>query len=36
MEFLANLLSTAAVNASSDNRTFWFIYDEPECPQELL
>ena len=36
MEFLANLLSTAAVNASSDSRTVWLTWDEPECPQELL
>ncbi len=35
MEFLASLLSSAAVNASS-NRTIWFVYDEPECPEELI
>ena len=36
MEFLANVLSDAAVNASSDARTIWFIMDEPECPEELI
>lgn len=36
MEFLANVLSDAAVNASSDALTFWFVYDEPECPEELI
>ncbi len=36
MEFLANILSGAAMSASADNRTFWLFYDEPECPEELL
>lgn len=36
MEFLANLLSGAAVSASSTNFTMMFIFDEPECPEELL
>lgn len=35
MEFLANLLSGAATAASS-TFTVWFIYDEPECPEELI
>ncbi len=35
MEFLANLLSGAATAASS-NFTILLVYDEPECPQELL
>lgn len=35
MEFLANLLSGAATAASS-NFTMLVIYDEPECPEELL
>ena len=36
MEFLASLLSGAAVAASSSNRTVWLIYDEPTCPEELI
>lgn len=36
MEFLANLLSDAAVSASSDARTIWFVLDEPVCPEELI
>lgn len=36
MEFLANVLSDAAVNASSDARTMWLVLDEPECPEELI
>lgn len=36
MEFLANLLSNAASSASSDARTIWMVWDEPECPEELL
>lgn len=36
MEFLANILSGFAASASSDNRTWWFVWDEPECPEELL
>lgn len=35
MEFLANLLSGVATAASS-NFTMLVIYDEPECPEELL
>lgn len=36
MEFLANVLSDTAVNASSDSKTWWFVLDEPECPEELI
>ncbi len=36
MEFLANLLSSAATSVSSSNFTMLFILDEPECPEELL
>ena len=36
MEFLASLLSSAAVDASADSRTWWFVMDEPECPEELI
>lgn len=35
MEILASLLSGAAESASS-SRTVWFVYDEPECPEELI
>lgn len=36
MEFLAKLLSGAAVSATSTAFTMWLVFDEPECPQELL
>lgn len=36
MEFLANLLSGAAVSASATPFTMIFILDEPECPEELI
>lgn len=36
MEFLANVLSDAAINTTSDARTAWLIMDEPECPEELI
>ena len=36
MEFLANILSGAAVNASADTRTAWLVFDEPNCPEELI
>lgn len=35
MEFLANLLSGAATSAS-DDATIWMVFDEPECPEELI
>ena len=35
MEFLANLVSGVA-EASSSTFTAWVIYDEPECPEELI
>lgn len=35
MEFLANLLSGVATAASS-NFTMLFVFDEPECPEELI
>lgn len=35
MEFLANLLSKTA-EASTSNFTIWMIFDEPECPEELI
>ncbi len=36
LELLASLLSGAATASVGDARTFWLIYDEPECPEELL
>lgn len=36
MEFLANLLSGAATSASATSFTILLIFDEPECPEELL
>ncbi len=36
MEFLANLLSKSAASASTSQFTFWMIWDEPECPEELI
>ena len=36
LELLASLLSGAATPSVGDARTFWLIYDEPECPEELL
>lgn len=35
MEFLANLLSGIATAASS-NFTMLLVFDEPECPEELI
>lgn len=36
LEALANLLSGIATTSVGDARTWLFIYDEPECPEELL
>jgi len=36
MEFLANLLSGAATSASASTFTYWLVFDEPECPEELI
>ncbi len=36
MEFLANILSSTAVELSSTARTPWFFWDEPNCPEELI
>lgn len=36
MEFLANLLSGAATNATGSEFTLWLVMDEPECPEELI
>lgn len=35
MEFLANILSGFASSAS-DDATIWLVFDEPECPEELI
>ena len=36
LEMLANLLSGAATASVGDARTIWLIWDEPECPEDLL
>lgn len=36
LEMLAGLLSGAASLSVGDTRTAWFIFDEPECPEELM
>ena len=36
MEFLANLLSGLASASTSTTYSTWFIYDEPEYPEELI
>ena len=36
LEMLASLLSGAASSATSPSETYWFVYDEPECPEDLL
>lgn len=36
LELLASLLSGAATASVGDTRTSWFVYDEPECPEDLL
>ena len=33
---LASLLSGTASAFVGDARTWWFFYDEPECPEDLL
>lgn len=36
LELLASLLSGAATASVGDARTLWLIFDEPECPEDLL
>ena len=36
LELLASLLSGAATASVGDARTCWFVYDEPEYPEDLL
>lgn len=38
MEFFANLLSTLSFSAATQNSksTIVILFDEPECPRELL
>ena len=38
MSFFANLLAglSASVASTGSKATFVFIFDEPECPNELL
>lgn len=36
LEMLASLLSGAATASVGSARTFWLVYDEPDCPEDLL
>lgn len=36
LEMLAGLLSGAASLSVGQARTWWLIFDEPTCPEELL
>ena len=36
LEMLANLLSGVATASIGDARTPWFVWDEPEYPEDLL
>ena len=36
LEMLATLLSGAASLSVGQARTYWLIFDEPTCPEELL
>ena len=38
MNFFANLLAglSASVASAGSSRTLIFVFDEPECPDELL
>ncbi len=36
LEMLANMLSGVATASVGDARTYWFVWDEPECPEDLL
>ena len=36
LEMLANLLSGVATASVGDARTVWLVFDEPECPEELI
>ncbi len=36
LEMLAGLLSGAASLSVGQARTVWFVFDEPECPEELI
>ena len=36
MEFLANALGNAASKIVDPKATILLIYDEPECPEELI
>lgn len=36
LEMLASLLSGAASLSVGQARTLWFVWEEPECPEELI
>jgi cyclic lactone autoinducer peptide len=35
MEFLSNIISKVAESTAS-TFTIWMLFDEPECPEELI
>lgn len=36
MEFLAKIISGIAENTVATPYTTWWVWDEPECPEELI
>ena len=36
MEFLANALEFAATRPVDPKATWWLVWDEPVCPEELI
>lgn len=36
MEKIAGLISDFLGSFASSTYTYWFIWDEPECPEELI
>lgn len=36
LEVLANVISGVADSSTSASGTYWLIWDEPQCPEELL
>jgi len=38
MSFLANILASIATSTAAEGSTYsaWLIWDEPDCPEEVL
>lgn len=36
MEFLANVLGNTTEKIVDPKATIWLLWDEPECPEELI